>query len=242
MTCDETNCNTGLFMKTIVLDLDGTLADTNRDLIPVLNRTTATVGLPPVSMEDTGHVVGYGVLAMIRKAFALHDEPLTQEMTDHLFAIYLDDYEDNLAVNTILFDGVVTALDHLLSEGWRLAVCTNKLERLARKLLEELGVADRFSAIAGGDTFAARKPDPIHLTETIAMAGGDRSAAIMVGDSGTDITTAQAADIPVIAVDFGYSDRPVAHYRPDRVISSYHDLVPAVHEIARALPGLKQKA
>ena len=215
----------------IVLDLDGTLADTNRDLIPVLNRITATTGLPPIAMEDVGHVVGHGAKAMIERAYTFHGITPSRELIERLFADFLVDYEVNLAVDTVLFDGVERALQRFQDNGWRLAVCTNKFEGLARKLIEALGQSDRFAAITGGDTFDYRKPDPRHLTGTIELAGGDATRTIMVGDSITDVRTAKAADIPVIAVDFGYTDIPPTELGADRLISHYDELWDAANTL-----------
>jgi phosphoglycolate phosphatase len=103
-------------------------------------------------------------------------------------------------------------------------VCTNKLERLSVLLLTKLKLADRFVAICGQDTFGIQKPDPEILRQTIAAAGGALRHAVMVGDSDTDIRTARAAGVPVIAVDFGYSERPIAEFGPDRVISHFAQL------------------
>jgi phosphoglycolate phosphatase len=125
------------------------------------------------------------------------------------------------------------ALDKLASNGCTFAVCTNKLERLSRLLLDTLGLAARFVVICGQDTFGIQKPDPAMLVRTIAAAGGSLDRAVMVGDSGTDIATARGAGIPVIAVDFGYTDRPVTELDPDRVISHFSELPAAV----RALMG-----
>jgi len=217
----------------LVLDLDGTLADTNRDLIPVLNRVTAAEGVPPIAMADVGHVVGHGARAMIERAYAHHRRPLVAGTLDRLFDAFIADYSVNLAANTVLFDGVEPSLDLFASQGWLLAVCTNKQEDLARRLLDELGLGNRFAAITGGNTFAWRKPDPRHLTETVSRAGGDPRNAVMVGDSITDIRTAQAAGIPVVAVDFGYSEVPVGQLGPDRVISHYDELFDAAGALLR---------
>ncbi|MEM7462043.1 MAG: HAD-IA family hydrolase [Pseudomonadota bacterium] len=210
--------------KTLVLDLDGTLADTRLDLIPALNRTIATEGLSPVPMDKIGHFVGHGAKAMIAKSYQHHGQDLDSDLHDQLFEIFLADYTDNLANETVLFEGVLESLDQFFADGWKIAICTNKTEDLAVRLMEILGLADRFVTITGGDTFAFKKPDPRHLTETIGLAGGVPQASVMVGDSETDIKTAKAASIPVIAVDFGYSERPVAEYSPDSLISSYKEL------------------
>ena len=129
------------------------------------------------------------------------------------------------------------ALDRLERQGWRFAVCTNKMEVSAIALLRALGVAERFAAICGQDTFAVRKPDPRALLATIARAGGEPQCCLMVGDSVTDIATAKAAGVGVIAVDFGYTDTPVKELGPDRVISRFDDLDAAVESLSRARDG-----
>lgn len=127
----------------------------------------------------------------------------------------------------------------MAGDGYLLAICTNKPEGFSRRLIEGLGMAQRFAAICGADTFAHRKPDPRHLTGTIASAGGDPERAVMVGDSRTDIDTAKAAGIPVVAVDFGYTDRHVREFEPSVVISHFDDLTP---ELVRALAGSGRQA
>ncbi len=122
----------------------------------------------------------------------------------------------------------------LAADGFRFAVCTNKLERLSIMLLKELALADRFAAICGQDTFGIQKPDPEVLRRTVSVAGGNLSRSIMIGDSVTDIRTARAAGIPVIAVDFGYSERPVAEFEPDRIISHFAELPEAIGAISQA--------
>lgn len=220
-----------MLSPTLVLDLDGTLADTNRDLIPVLNRATKLYGLEPIAMSDVGHVVGHGAKAMIQKAFTFHNQVLSDDLLEEIFLIFLKDYEENICVDTVLFEGVTDALLSFENEGWNLAVCTNKLEHLALKLLKQLGIHEHFSAITGGDTFDMRKPDPLHITKTIELAGGRADAAIMVGDSITDINAAKSGNIPVVAVDFGYSDTPVEELSPDRVISHFRELKEAVDSL-----------
>jgi phosphoglycolate phosphatase len=116
--------------------------------------------------------------------------------------------------------------------GHRLAVCTNKLEWLSRRLLDAMQLSGRFAAICGQDTFAVQKPDPRIFRSTVLQAGGEPHRAIMVGDSITDIRTARAANVPVVAVDFGYTDVPVATLGPDRVISSFVELGAAVAALA----------
>jgi phosphoglycolate phosphatase len=123
-------------------------------------------------------------------------------------------------------------LDRLAAAGHRLAVCTNKLEWLATRLLEELGLSRRFAAICGQDTFGIQKPNPQVFRATVLRAGGDPKRAIMIGDSPTDVDTARAAAVPIVAVDFGYTDVPIASLQPDRVISSFAQLPAAIDDLA----------
>ncbi|MPZ41634.1 MAG: HAD-IA family hydrolase, partial [Rhizobiales bacterium] len=141
---------------------------------------------------------------------------------------FLDYYATHIADKSAPFPGVGPMLDTLAARGYRFAVCTNKVEKLSILLLDALGLSKRFSAICGADTFGVTKPDPQILHRTIARAGAAGNAAVMVGDSITDIATARAAKIPVIAVDFGYTDTPVAALAPDRIISHFGDLPGAV--------------
>jgi phosphoglycolate phosphatase len=116
-------------------------------------------------------------------------------------------------------------------------VCTNKPEWLSKKLLQILNLAERFAAICGQDTFGVQKPDPRVFRETVMRAGGNPERALMVGDSLTDIRTARAANVPVVGVDFGYTDVAIADLRPDRVISSFAELPTAILDLTRENPG-----
>ena len=136
-------------------------------------------------------------------------------------------YSAHIVVHTRLYPGVDKALATFARAGWRQAVCTNKIEGLAKLLIAKLGIAERFAFICGQDTFGIGKPDAKPLLETIAASGGAKERAIMVGDSETDIKTARAAGVPVIAVDFGYADVPVEELGPDRVISHFDELMEA---------------
>lgn len=214
----------------IVFDLDGTLVDTAPDLLDSLNHCLNGVGVTRIREDEIRRYVGFGARTMIERAFAAHGKSLAEGQLDTLQARFIEHYAAQMPGRSTPFPGATDAMDRLERAGYRTAVCTNKLEGLSLKLLEGLGLAHRFSAICGADTFAFRKPDPRHLTATIERAGGDCDRALMVGDSMTDIDTAKAAGIPVVAVDFGYTERPVRDFNPDRVISSYTELDVAMAE------------
>jgi phosphoglycolate phosphatase len=216
---------------TIVFDLDGTLVDTAPDLVDTLNVVFGREGLPPVPFATARNLIGGGARRMIERGLAAEGRSCSPGEIDRLFRHFIDYYTAHIADRSRPFPALETALDHLAAEGARFAVCTNKLERLSVKLLEALGLAPRFQAICGQDTFGMQKPDPEILRQTIRRAGGSPQSTVMVGDSGNDIDTARAAGVPIVAVDFGYTEVPVARLGPDRVISNFAELPAAVRDL-----------
>jgi phosphoglycolate phosphatase len=212
----------------VVFDLDGTLVDTAPDLVATLNAILAREGLPPVDYAAARNFVGAGARLMVERGFAAAGRTLPAAAIDSFTCDFLAYYAAHIADSSAPFPGVEPALDTLAERGYRLAVCTNKVEKLSVLLLDALGLSKRFSAICGADTFGVIKPDPEILHRTIARAGATGGRAVMVGDSITDIATARAAKIPVVAVDFGYTNTPVEALAPDRIISHFADLPAAV--------------
>jgi phosphoglycolate phosphatase len=214
----------------VAFDLDGTLADTAPDLTASLNHALGVLGRAAVPQESVRHMVGHGARALLEKGLAATGA-ITPALVDEGFPIFLDYYERNIAVGTRPYPGVEAAMDALAARGVRVAVCTNKLEGLARELIEALGWTNRFAAILGGDTLPVRKPDPAPLLETIVRSGGGRAA--FVGDSITDTDTARAARIPCVAVSFGFSDRPPEQLGADILIDHFDALIPALERLGR---------
>jgi phosphoglycolate phosphatase len=219
-------------MATIVFDLDGTLIDTAADLIDTLNFVLARDGLAAVPLPTARKLIGGGARAMIERTLAAEGRACAPPDIDRLYAAFIAHYADHIADRSRPFPELDTALDELNAGGHRLAVCTNKLEWLSVRLLTILKLAPRFAAICGPDTFGVHKPHPEMLRRTVRRAGGEPAAAIMVGDSKTDVSTARAAKVPIVAVDFGYSDVPIASLKPDRIISSFAGLPAAVTALA----------
>ncbi len=211
-----------------VFDLDGTLADTAGDLMATLDFVLLHEGFAPTPMGDARALLGAGARALIQRALKAQGASISAEKEEEMFRHFLVHYESRIADDSRLYPGVVAALDALAARGDVFAVCTNKFERPARLLLEKLGVVKRFAFICGQDTFGVAKPDATPLLRTIEAARGEKSRALMIGDSKTDIATARAAGVPVIAVDFGYTDRPIEDFKPDRVISHFDELPEAV--------------
>lgn len=209
---------------TIVFDLDGTLVDTAPDLVESLNHTIAARNLAPVGYEDLTHLVGQGARVMIQRAFALRNTPLADEDIPALLDRFIDHYQAGMPGKSRPYPGLIEALDRLKVAGYRLAVCTNKMERLAIPLIDRLELASYFATVAGGDTFAFRKPDPAHILATVERAGGKPDKVLMIGDSINDILAARNGNIPSIAVPFGYSDVPVETLGASHIIGHFDEL------------------
>ncbi len=217
--------------RTVVFDLDGTLVDTAPDLINALNFVLDREGLPPVPLQSARNMIGAGARKLIERGLELEGRAAGFEDIARLTGDFIDYYAAHIADMSRPFEGVENALDELEALGYRFAVCTNKLEWLSKRLLDRLGLSARFSAICGADTFGVSKPDPAILQQTIARAGGGLSAAIMVGDAGTDIGVARRAGVPVIGVEFGYTEVPIAELKPDRLINHMRELPAAVQSL-----------
>ncbi len=216
---------------TVVFDLDGTLIDTAPDLVHAANHVLAISALDPVEEAEIRPYVSFGGRRMIERGMELRGAQPTEAQLDHLFEQFLTHYGERIAVSSRPFPQLPETLEDLIGAGATLAVCTNKRESLSRKLLQELGLADRFRAICGRDTFAVCKPHPDHLTGTIVRAGGAPQRAVMIGDSLTDVTTARAAGIPIIGVSFGYTDVDMRSLEPDVVIDHYAEFSAALAQL-----------
>lgn len=217
---------------TVVFDLDGTLVDTAPDLCASLNYALVQLGRPIVHAEVARNMAGQGARKLLEKGLAASGE-VTVEMIEAGLSHFLAYYAGHIADASQIYPGVEDALDELAAAGCRLAICTNKPVALSKALVTALGWDGRFAANLGFDSVPSPKPDPAHLLATIAAAGGDPATTIYVGDSITDTRTAQAAGVPVIAVSFGFSDRPVAELGADLVVDHYDDLIPALRRLCR---------
>src|SRR3984957_11559550 len=217
--------------RTIVFDLDGTLVDTAPDLINALNVVLDREGLPPVPLKSARTMIGAGARKLIERGLELEGRVYGVTDIERLTVDFIDSYAAHIADASRPFDGLESALDDLAALGCRFAVCTNKLELLSKRLLHEPGLGWRFSAICGADPFGTSKPDPAILQQTVARAGGELSSSIMVGDAGPDIGVARRAGVPVIGVEFGYTEVPIADLKPDRLIGHFRDLRNAVESL-----------
>lgn len=208
-------------------DLDGTLLDTAPDIAHALNHALRAAGRPELSLDEVRPMIGGGAKTLLAKALGGGSRVPKDELAP-LYRLLLDHYAAHIAVETRAYDGLDRALDALAERGIALGVATNKLEALAADLLGQMGLADRFAAIVGGDTLGTdrAKPLPDMLHHLAEGCGGGTMA--FVGDSAFDMKAARAAGVPGLAVSFGYPGMDVAKLGADRIIDHYDELLPAL--------------
>lgn len=221
-------------MATVVFDLDGTLADTSGDLVAAANHVFRARGLGDLLDPAADAVTAFqGGRAMLRLGFARAGAGYGEGDVEAGYQPLLEAYGAAIDVHTRLYPGAMDAVARLRSAGYRVAVCTNKPEALARELLVRLGVLEAFGALVGADTLPVRKPDPAPLLAAIERAGGDGTRAVLIGDTRTDRETARAAGLPCVLVSFGPLGGAVAALEPEALLPHY-DALDAV--VARLLP------
>ena len=211
---------------TVVCDLDGTLVDSAADLSGALDTVLAEQGIATIPPGEIRNLVGDGALALIRRALA-RSGTANRHDAGRLLERFLDVYRSRLTRESRLYPGVPEALRTLAALDHPLAVCTNKPEGLARRMLDDLGLDFFGEAVVGGDTFDFRKPDRRTLDAAASRAGGAPGRSVMVGDSRTDVATARNAGVPVVLVSYGYRTDPIDNLAPDFVVHEFGS-VPAV--------------
>jgi len=211
---------------TILFDLDGTLVDTAPDLMLAHNHVMKKFGYPTKSTEDIRNLVGKGAGAMIgrsiwgqaKKEFS---KVLDQKIKDEMVKEFVSFYGKNIINESTLINGVKEFLIWCKEQNISMAVCTNKQEYLSIDLLKKIGIYDFFEYVAGCDTFDYCKPDPRHLTNVIEILDGDKNKTIMIGDSETDANAAKAAEIPVILLEDGYTEKNTTEIYHNHLIKDY---------------------
>ncbi len=212
-------------MPTIVFDLDGTLADTGADLIEAANTCFRRRGHGDVLDPAADRATAFrGARAMLALGFGRVNGVAVEEDIKAEYPLLLSAYGDNLDRHTTLYPGVVGALEQLLAQGHRTAICTNKPEALAHELIARLGVRDLFGALIGADTLPVRKPDPLPYREAVERAGGKVESSALIGDTETDRECARAAGVISVLVTFGPEGRDVERLRPEALLHHFDDL------------------
>ena len=211
-----------------VFDLDGTLVHTAPDLVCSINHALNAHGHKAADYTELAPFAGMGGRGMLKQICKLRSFELTEPDVLAIISTFLAHYESEMPGNSMIYEGAIEFVTALREAGFKTAICTNKPQYLADKLLAKLDMARHFDAICGADYFAFRKPDPRHLIETIEFAGGNAARAIMFGDSQTDFDTANGAVIPIVGVTFGYSPEPVSSFQLTKIISHYSEIDVAI--------------
>lgn len=216
----------------IVFDLDGTLIDTLPDILSALNRVMVSEGFRKINFQEARRLVGGGAQNLVEEAFATIGENKENPTIKSAFEKFIKYYEKEPAVKSTLFSNVEDFLQISHKNGIKLGICTNKPIGLTQLIIKEMKLINYFGdAVIGGDSLDVRKPNAIHLYETIKQMGTPISHTVMVGDSETDVKTARNAGVPIILVDFGYSILPPSQMGADAIISSFLELPAALMRI-----------
>lgn len=224
-------------LEALIFDLDGTLVDTAPDLHAATNHVLATLKRRSISMEEVRSLVGHGARALIARGCEATGEAVDARTIETLYQEFIIYYASHIAAHSKPYPGLLTFLEKAQDAGLALGVCTNKLESLSILLLDALDMKKYFGSIVGPDTTGVAKPDPKPFYESVSRLGKSPANAIMFGDSETDIRTAQNANVPVIAVSFGYTAQHVSHFNPTHVIDHYDEAWPILLRLGSIQTG-----
>ncbi|MEL6571496.1 MAG: HAD-IIIA family hydrolase [Pseudomonadota bacterium] len=217
-------------MRSVMFDLDGTLADTSGDLLAAANVRFRALGLGDLLTPDDAGTAVKGGRAMLRLGFS-RVEGFDETDVDAQYLPFIDAYAENLDTHTYLYPGAMEAVAELRAQGYAVGICTNKPIRQAEDLMTLLGVRDQFDSLLGADSLPVRKPDPEHLNETVRRAGADPAMTMLIGDTKTDRDTARNAGVPCVLVTFGPGDDDVAALQPEGLLHDYANLPALVAQL-----------
>lgn len=218
-------------MRTVIFDLDGTLADTSGDLIAAANACFRQMGLGDVLDPARDQAIALrGGKMMLRRGLERTGR-LDEDVIEAYYPVLLEAYAEAIDLHTFLYPGAMEAVETLKTQGYGVGICTNKPEGLADLLLDRLGVRRAFASLVGADTLPVRKPDPEPLREAARRAGGHPEACVLIGDSDTDRNTARAAGVPSVLVTFGPSGEDMAALEPEALLHRFDDLPDLVGQL-----------
>ena len=210
--------------KLFIFDLDGTLVDTAPDFKNSINYMLNELNESEVSLEEIRNWVGYGARELIRRTVVDKNIPHDEQRIEEMLKIFLLHYTHNIDDDSVLFNNVRNVLEFLKDNGIKLAVCTNKMERLSNILLEKLNVLHMFDYLVGGDSLSKSKPDPFPLLNICEKLNTEISDSVMIGDSVTDLNAGKGAGMPVVLVSYGYTDNKDIYNKADLVINDFSQL------------------
>jgi len=218
-----------LWPQAVVFDLDGTLIDSAGDIADALNAALERSRLAPFSEAEVRLMVGGGARVLIERALAVRDADA--ELAERLHADFLEVYRTAAVSRTVIYEHGQQLLAELGELGIKRAICTNKPQGITEDVLGKLGLRSHFEAVIGASDSLPKKPDPAMLRAALGALGVAPRGAVMIGDSGADVVAAHAANVPVIAVSFGYTRVPPQDLGADLVIDSLADALPAIRHL-----------
>ncbi|WP_319824224.1 HAD-IA family hydrolase [Thalassovita sp.] len=219
-------------MKTVIFDLDGTLADTSADLIAAANACFRGMGAGDVLCATGDAATAFhGGRAMLKLGLERIGHADVEAEIARWYPVLLDAYAADIDRHTVLYPGVMAAVGALSAAGYKVGICTNKPAALAETLMQRLGVRGAFASLIGADTLPVRKPDPEPLRQAVLRAGGDPARSVLIGDTVTDRKTAAAMGVPCVLVTFGPEGRAVEALQPDALLDHFDDLPDLVERL-----------
>lgn len=220
MPLPDDKAGTGTYPEAIVWDLDGTLVESAPDLANALNTLLIEQGQHTHAVENVRTMIGHGVGKLIERGFRAAGSPLSEMQVADLEPRFMELYTACATENTYLVQDARGVLEHFYHAGVRQGLCTNKPVGVTRQILQKLDIAGFFDSVIGGDSTAAKKPDPLPLRACLEELGVQAWQALMVGDSGADVGAARAAGVPIILVPDGYTGVPAETLGADLVVES----------------------
>jgi phosphoglycolate phosphatase len=208
-------------IQLVVFDLDGTLADTKKDLGLSVNAMREYLGFGPLPLEAVTSYVGHGVSVLVKRALG---EQATEGEVEKGLAFFLDYYARHLLDNTVAYPGVREALEGLGNR--KLAILTNKPTRFSREIIAGLGLAPYFFAIYGGDSFPLKKPHPMGIETLMSYVSIPAEKTLIVGDSDTDVLTGRNAGVWTCGVTYGFGPQALEEAGPDLLLDDLRELPP----------------
>src|SRR6266849_2067314 len=210
-------------VRALIFDLDGTLIDSQRDLIRSVHAMLQEMGREPLHEDTISSYIGHGAPQLVGRALG---NTATEEERDRALKFFLAYYEDHKMDSTCAYPGVPEALKQLA--GFPMAILTNKPVRISVRILEELGLTKYFRAVYGGNSFETKKPDPLGARTILREFGAAPAAAILIGDSEVDVQTARNAGTLAAAVNYGFGAHDRTAHPADIYLDRLTDLVPLI--------------
>ena len=216
---------------TLVFDLDGTIVHSAPDLANAVNYVLVPLGKEPLSVAEAQSMIGNGMPKLLERGFAARSVEVSEGEFEQHFAVFRDFYTENSCVDTAAYPGAFEMLEQVRADGYLTAICTNKLETVTKVIMNQMYLTRLFDGVVGAEPPRPRKPDADPVWLAIERAGGSRDNSIMIGDSPADIGAGKAAQLPTIAVSYGYTNVPPAELGADILIDRLDQVLEAVGQI-----------